>query len=261
MSGPLDGLAVIVTRPEHQAAPFLRMLRDSGAVAVAFPTLAIEPVTLDPETRARLAHDDHDWVVYTSVNAVEHGCSQLPRLRRARIAVVGPATARALAARGLAVDAMPEATHDSEGLLALPGLAQLRGRRVLILRGVGGRETLRQTLMERGADVDVVEIYRRVAAIPAAAAVAAVEQALAGERTVVAVTSVDVLDGLLALAPEPLQAGLRATRLLVPGERVARAARERGWRTGLIVARSAADGEMLAALLDWRRTEGVGTLA
>lgn len=256
MSGRLDGTTVVVTRPEHQAGPFLRRLRDAGAQTVAFPVLVIEPVLLDTTTRARLDLEAFHWIVYTSVNAVEHGLAQLPRPRHARIAAVGPATARTLGNHGLDTVVMPSTTHDSEGLLALAQFADVRGRRILLVRGVGGRELLRQTLMDRGAEVTVAEVYRRRAASPAPHALESLGRACACDGAVVAVTSVELLEAFLALAPEPAHASVRDAVLLAPGERVAAAARARGWRGPVVVARSADDAAMLAALLEWHGTAG-----
>jgi uroporphyrinogen-III synthase len=72
----------------------------------------------------------------------------------------GPATAEALAAAGIAGAQIPETTFDSEGLLALPELSDVRGKRVLILRGDGGREYLGDALRARRAHVDAVACYR-----------------------------------------------------------------------------------------------------
>jgi len=72
----------------------------------------------------------------------------------------------------------------------------------------------------------------------------------------VAVTSVEVLDSLLALAPPAVVPRLLDAGLLVPGERVAAAARRLGWRGPLIVARSAEDEAMLEALVARRPAGG-----
>lgn len=249
MTGPLAGLTVVVTRPEHQAGRFIELARSRGAAVIALPAIAIDCLALEAPARAALAPDAHDWVIYTSANAVEAAALALPAPGRCRVAAVGRATARALAARGIHVDVVPVERADSEGLLALPAFAEVRGTRVLVLRGVGGRELLRDELTRRGAQVTIGELYRRRPAVADPEAVAALGDAVeSGRRVVVAVTSVEVLDGLLGLLPADLAARVRGAPLLQPGERVAAAARERGWAGELIVAPTAEDGAMLAAL-------------
>jgi uroporphyrinogen-III synthase len=248
VNAPLAGQVVVVTRPARQAARFLRLLEERGARAVAFPTIAVEPVPLAPDARRELEVGQLDWIVFTSANAVEHAPSSVPP--GARIAAIGRATARTIEALGLRVDALPAAGADTEGLLALPAFADMTGRRVLIVKGVGGRDALRAGLAARGAQVVVAEVYRRVPAAPVAGAVEAVRRACETGRAVIAVTSVEVLESLLELAPESRVPGLLDARLVVPGERVASAARGNGWRGPIVVARSAEDEAMLAALAD-----------
>lgn len=250
MTLPLAGMTVVVTRPERQAGPFIDRATRAGAACLAIPAIAVDPVTLDEVARARLAPDAHDWTIYTSANAVEASLAQLARPARCKVAAVGRATAHALEARGIAVDARPAGRSDSEGLLALPALAAVAGQRILILRGEGGRDLLREQLRRRGATVQVGEIYRRRPATAAPGALAALDDALrAGSRLlIVAVTSVEVLDGLLGLVPPELAARLRVAALLLPGERVAEAARARHWTGEIVMATSAEDAAMLAAL-------------
>jgi uroporphyrinogen-III synthase len=245
---PLAGLTVVVTRPARQAGPFIAGLLERGARAVAFPTIAIEPMDLPPSARDDLAPDAHDWVVYTSANAVEHSITRLGQPTRARVAAIGRATARALAAAGVQVDAWPELGADSEGLLAHPMLADVGGRRVLIVKGAGGRDALRAGLAARGARVATVEVYRRERADTPPDGLAALGPPRDAARTVVAATSVEVLESLLELVPEPRVPWLRDLTLLVPGPRVAAAARRLGWRGAVVTAPSAEDGAMLEAL-------------
>src|SRR6185295_3375161 len=86
-----------------------------------------------------------------------------PRNWPERLAVLapGPGTAEALAATGIAGARVPATTFDSDGLLRLPELADVRGKLVLILRGDGGREQLAEALRSRGARVDTIACYRR----------------------------------------------------------------------------------------------------
>ncbi len=249
MTQPLAGLTVVVTRPDRQAGPLLHLLREAGAATVAFPTLVIERIELDDAARRRCAPDAHDWVIFTSSNAVECAFAQLPRPARARVAAVGRATARALDELGIAVDATPADVSDSEGLLATRELAEVRGRRILILKGAGGRDKLRESLAGRGAEVTLGEVYRRRVAAPGEDALERLAQACLADAPVIAVTSVDVLDALLGLAPGARYTRLRDAALLVPGERVAAAARERRWSGRIIVAPSAEDATMVATLL------------
>ncbi|HEX9773402.1 MAG TPA: uroporphyrinogen-III synthase [Steroidobacteraceae bacterium] len=250
MTPALAGLTVIVTRPAHQAAALAAELRRQGARVVEFPALEIEPVVIDAATRALLTADDFDWVIYASANAVHHALLALPRPRSARIATIGAATARALADAGIRVDTQPRTRADSEGLLALPELAEPRGLRILILRGAGGRELLRRELERRGATVRVGELYRRVAAAPTSAALDGLARALAdSEPPILTASSADVLAACVRIVPEALQAALRDAPLLVPGARVAATARELAWRGPLIEADGALDAAMIAALI------------
>lgn len=273
MTAPLAGLVVVVTRPARQAARMLERLQQQGAATIAFPTIRVEPVALDAAARAALAPGRFDWIVYTSANSVEMSVLQIGRPGDAtavdagdaapartegasrtsppRVAAIGRATARALAEAGIHVDVVPESGADSEALLAHPVLAQPRGLRFLLVKGVGGRDALRAGLEARGAIVTTAEVYRRTRATPSPLALDALHASPAQGRVVVAVTSVEILESLLALVPGSIAPWLRDVPLLLPGERVAAEALRRGWRGPLIVARSAEDETMVETLRDW----------
>ena len=68
----LSGWTAIVTRPAHQAAGLAQQFESAGARVFAWPTLTIEPVAVDDTQRERWSSDRHDWLVFTSANAVEH---------------------------------------------------------------------------------------------------------------------------------------------------------------------------------------------
>ncbi len=248
MRPALEGLTVVVTRPARQAGAFVAMLRDAGADPILLPAIEIEPIELDAASRATNAPDDFDWTVYTSANAVEWSLQQLPRPTRTRVAAIGRATARALEQQGIRVDAVPQGASESEGLLALGHFADLRGRRILIVKGAGGRTLLREELARRGAEVVPCEVYRRQPAAGDPAALAALRDASDRTGLIVAVTSGEVLRALLEAAPDGRLPKLRDATLLVPGDRVAASARNLGWRGPLIAATSAEDSVMFAAL-------------
>jgi uroporphyrinogen-III synthase len=256
MSEALARETVIVTRPVHQLAALSAQLRARGARVVEFPTIDVEPAVAGAAGGTAVP-DDFDWVIYTSANAVTHATNRLPKPARARVAAVGPATARALAAAGIEVAALPVRSADSEGLLALPAFAAPCGLRILIVRGADGRGLLARELTRRGATVETAELYRRVPVTPSAAALGELTRALAATRApIVIVTSVEVLAALLSVAPAEACERLKSVPLLVPGARVATAARELGWRGPMRAAASAQDGALVAALEDWIRDAG-----
>lgn len=251
----LGGLRVLVTRPGPAAAELCAALSAAGAVPVAFPALAIEPVPpgdASPEGRriaaALLEFDRVDIALFVSVNAVhagmdwlEHYWPQLP------VGVqwlgVGQATARALEARGVAVADIPGRAENSEALLALPALQQVSGRRALIFRGSGGRPHLAEALRARGARVDYCEVYRRALPVPQRPLAAVLAEAQVQALTA---ASGETLENMLTLAGDAVDA-LRALPVVVPGERVAGLARARGFRR-VLVAVNASAGATVEAL-------------
>jgi uroporphyrinogen-III synthase len=255
VSTSLAGRAVVVTRPAQQSAGTVAALRALGAQVVEFPAIRIEPIETDP-ARAQVVPEDLDWLIYTSANAVAFAARFFKAPTRARVAAIGPATAQALRHAGLRVEAQPQRGADSESLLELPVFTNPQGLRVLILRGTDGRDYLRRELERRGAVVQALELYRRVRVTPTPAAICELSAALASGTAMIAVTSVDVLRALVRIVPAALDASLRAAALVVPGPRVAAAARALAWRGELIEAASAEDSAMVRALVDGARDAG-----
>jgi uroporphyrinogen-III synthase len=247
----LAGATVIVTRPARQASHFIGILERAGATTVAFPGIEIIPIELAAADLTRLCPDAFDWAIYTSANAVEESLKVWPRQTARRSAAIGRATARLLESRGIAA-CQPDAgqSQDSEGLLQRTEFRTVRNQRILLLRGQGGREVLHEELTRLGATVEIAELYRRAPARADVGAIADLAMALqAPHKPWVTVTSVAVLDGLLGSVPGEFAGLLRESPLVVPGERVGTAAKERGWRGRLILAASAEDGAMFDAMV------------
>lgn len=78
-----------------------------------------------------------------------------------KIAVVGQGSARELKKFGVGEVIAPTTRFDSEALLCMAELQQIKGRRVVIFRGDTGRELLGDTLTKRGASVTYAECYIR----------------------------------------------------------------------------------------------------
>ncbi len=168
---PLLGKGVAVTRSREQASGLVARLTELGACCLEFPTIEIAPLADYAPVDAAIGRlGGYDWVVFTSVNGVKYFFERLDCLgldARAfagkRVAAIGPATAQALAGRGIKADFVPEkyvAESVVEGLLER-GAA---GARVLIPRARQAREVLPEQLAEAGAAVEVLPVYETVLA-------------------------------------------------------------------------------------------------
>jgi uroporphyrinogen-III synthase len=211
-----------------------------------FPSIAIEPIDA-------AAPQPHELVIFVSVHAVEHGARFIRKTAAMRIAAIGKATAAALAAIDLTPDIVPATTPTSEGLLEHTDLKLTSMHSVLIVRGEGGRETLRETFAAHGATVTMLEVYRRVTPDVAASAIDALEARWADVGIdVVTATSVDAYLKLDALLSDRGRALLQAATLLAPSHRIIEAARASGWRGDALISGGADDQSILGTLARWR---------
>jgi uroporphyrinogen-III synthase len=249
--GPLAGIGILVTRPARQAGAFAQKIAALGAMPVIFPAIAIlPPADAAPLARAHAALGQYDFAVFVSANAVEYGAPDARQWPPDLAAFApGPGTAEALAAVGIAGARTPEATFDSEGLLALPEFADLRGRRVVIFRGEGGREHLGDSLRARGASVDYVTCYRRVA--PATGVQGLAEAFRAGRIDAVTITSSEGLDNLWNLADDAIRVAWRERPTFVPHPRIAEHARDVGLA---VIETGGGDAGLIAGLVEWAAT-------
>lgn len=238
---PLSDIAVLVTRPAHQAGNLISGIERAGGRAIAFPVIEIGDMEDDGVLKSILARlDEFDVAIFISPNAVEHAIGRIKALPAGlRLVVIGKSSLVALKAFG-AQDALVPERSDSEGLLELPELSSVGGLRIVIFRGVGGREMLGDELTARGAIVEYAECYRRL--MPAAHA-ALKEAALQA----VTATSGEGVRNLLEMTKD--SAWIRKKPIFVPHERIGRIATEAGFEQ-VVVTESGDDG-LLQGLINW----------
>ena len=166
-TGPLFGTRVLVTRSRQQAGSLSRLLREQGADAVELPTIEItrlEDHGLLDDALTRLA--EYGWIIFTSANAVEAVFDRLAAVGRdtrafgaARVAAIGPATARALRDRGIEADYVPS-VFTSEAVADGFRQFDLNRVRVLLPRADIAPNALPKGLRAEGAVVDDLPAYR-----------------------------------------------------------------------------------------------------
>jgi uroporphyrinogen-III synthase len=247
----LNGAHILVTRPEHQAENLSRLIEQQGGVAVRFPTLEIIPREDDGEIKATLANlDRFQWVVFISANAVNFALKansgKIPGIKSARFAAVGQATAQAMKMAGLPVDLVPKDGYNSEALLAMPQLEQIKGQHCLIVRGEGGREQLAATLRGRGATVNYLEVYKRV--IPKIDSSPVVNLLAQHCLDIVTVTSAEALQNLNLMLDEENKKLLSSIPLVVVSDRIKGIAAEMGFKR-ITVANSPVDTAILETVI------------
>ncbi|MEO6567039.1 MAG: uroporphyrinogen-III synthase [Casimicrobiaceae bacterium] len=247
-AGPLEDVGVIITRPARQAAGLAQILATLGATPIVVPAIIILPPTdAAALERVHASLADYDLAIFVSANAVEYG---VPDPRRwpahLRAFAPGPGTAAALVAVGVMEPVIPASSFDSEGLLALPELNAVTGRRVLIFRGEGGRALLGDTLRARGADVVYVDCYRR--AVPQTGGEGLSELLAAGRADALTLTSSEGLDNLCTLIGTDALRALQRLPCFAPHWRIVEHARTKGFTA---IATGGSDAGLVAGLLEW----------
>ena len=134
-------------------------------------------------------------------------------------------------------------------------MADVQGKRILIVRGEDGRELLAETLRERGALVDYLPVYRRENYHHSEAAIEDIDRQFAtGAIDVVSILSVETLRRLLQVLPTEARRRMLETPLVAPGDRVLKTVRTLVPGIPTIKAAGPRPADIVNALIDWRHS-------
>lgn len=241
----------LVVRPAKQADELVQLLRQHGHSPLCCPLL--ETRAGDELSRLPELLPAADIVIAVSMHAVNFAHHFLLQTGltwpHIEYFAVGQASADAFAEVGIQAQC-PEDPR-SEGLLLLPNLQQLTGRRVLILRGNGGRDLIARTLASRGALVHYCATYERH--YPELDGDALTHHWQGAGLDSLLITSGELLQRLLELVPSQQQPWLYDRLLVVPSPRVADLAEAAGF-TRIVIAQGASN-QALTAALELRKME------
>ena len=249
--GKLQNRHIVVTRPQEQARKLSQLIEAQNGTVHLFPLIEIVPLEDYSAFHSTIAKlEGYDWAIFISSNAVENG---MPKVKARKggfphglsFAAIGPVTAAGLQQYGVEQILTPQQRFDSEALLALPQMQDMAGKKIMIFRGVGGREVLADTLRERGAEVDFAECYRRVN--PQRNADMLVTLWQNKQLDAIVVTSSEAMRHLLELPETGTADWLRSTPICVNHARIGELAQQQG----LVVAVADAPGDeaMVACLI------------
>jgi uroporphyrinogen-III synthase len=237
---------ILVTRPVHQSENLCQLIRKNNGIPICLPTIEIVPLILEKiEIEQTLTLTE--WFIFTSTNAVQCYCSQLDDakmrdLKKKSCLAIGKATAHALITAGLNVDLMPEHGYNSEALLDLAALQNVSAKNIVIIRGENGRETLAETLKNRGANVSYHNVYKRK--IPQIDSSEILQQ----ELDFITITSGEAIQNFVKMLPEIQHDLLKKIPLIVVSERIQTIAKNLGFER-IALAKMPSDDAILKIIM------------
>ncbi len=248
---PLAGKRIVITRPPHQADALADRLRELGAEPVLLPTITIQPPRdLAPLDDALRHLGRYDWLILTSANTVTTIGQRLAALNLnpvwSAVAVIGPATSKALQEFGITPAVMPE-KHVAEALFAaLHDHTDLSGARVLLPQGDRARPVLADLLRGVGAEVETVIAYENVRP--------EIDPALLADPfDAVTFTSSSTVQNFVELFDDPLVV-IGAAQIACIGPVTADTARELGLPVPIVAEPHTIDGLIDALITAFERT-------
>ena len=147
---------LLITRPIPQSKNLESLLLANEIDFALFPTFEIKKL------KPIFFEHKYDAIIFISVNAVNYAEEYFDQLLIAPLKVfaVGPATANQLKRNNIKVDCYPEKNASSHELLKMKECLNLSNNKILIIRGKGGSETLKNNLGESN-HIDYLEVYER----------------------------------------------------------------------------------------------------
>jgi uroporphyrinogen III methyltransferase/synthase len=234
---PLFGRRILVTRARKQASTLSKMLVDRGALPVELPAITIQPIP-DNKKLERAIHNlaQYQWVVFTSVNGVEAFFEQLEELtldsralHGVKIGAIGPATGKALEARGIMPDYSPD-VFTTEGLISGFQSRNITGQRYLLPRADIADEQLAEGLTGLGATVQEIAVYRTLPDIDAITR--AKEMLLLNQLDVITFTSSSTVSNLVVVCTKSIP--LNGVKIACIGPKTAETAIKAGFKPDVV---------------------------
>lgn len=254
----LFGKRILVTRARHQASVLSKLLSEHGAQPVELPAIDIQNVASSKELDRAISNiGSYHWLIFTSVNGVEAFFQRLYGLKldsRAlsglKIGAIGPATAKDLEMKGIIPDYLP-AVYTTEGLTDGLKKWEIAGQRFLLPRADIATEELSEGIVQLGAEVHEVTVYKTV---PVADAISRARQMLsAGEIDVITFTSSSTVSNLMAAFDKKAPV-INGAKIACIGPRTADTAAKAGLKVDIVATEHTIPG-LVAAISDYFKKE------
>jgi len=212
-------LNVLITRPINQADSLKSLIKKNGHKALLFPTLKIKKLSVDIDA------GNYDALIFISINSVEYAIDQInfSSTNKYKVFAVGESTANKLVEHGIKVDCYPKQNASSEELLSMPMVSAMKQKKILIIRGKGGRETLKSGLVKHSNDVFYAEVYKRTESDISNIHRDSMLTIINSSESIVTITSIESLLALLSITnkidPNYIEI-IKSTPLIALSERI-----------------------------------------
>ncbi len=255
---PLFGKRILVTRARPQASTLSQLLTEHGALPIELPAIDIK-AALDSEEldRAILKLNHYQWIIFTSANGVTAFWQRLYELKLdsrvlsgLKIGTIGPATAKALEAKGITADFLPQ-VFTGEGIIAGLKSLGIAGQRFLLPRADIADEELVTGLSQLGASVHEVAAYRTVPATEATTQ--AKQMIISGKIDVITFTSSATVSNLMA-AFQGESPVINSAKVACIGPKTAATATKAGLNVDILAEEQTISG-LVAAIEEYFRKE------
>lgn len=250
----LNGLRILITRPARQAQSLIDQIQKYAGIAVPFPTQEIVPTKNIKKVELILKKlKQFDFVIFISPNSAFHIAKSIDSIcsfwpENSKILATGPGTALALKQCELPCHGYPEKDFSGKGLLNLAMLQNLNQKKILIIKGEGGRSYLARALKARGAQVDNLNVYKRQ--LPKIDKFTYIPDEKSID--VIICTSHNGLKNLVSLIYPYWQAILLEKQLLVISPRLKDSAKKLGFVKPPLISDNATNTAILKTLFSWR---------
>jgi uroporphyrinogen-III synthase len=251
----LQGKTVLLTRPGAMTDELGDRIKHLRGRPLYLPSMLIAPAEKTAVSASVLENlQRFDILIFVSRNAVKYACNLIPdllsRISNQLVFAIGAGTCEELKRRGFAKARFSDGNTGSETLLRMSELQATRvaGKKILILRGTGGRELLREELSRRGAKIEYADLYQRV--LPDLPASEVKKVWLEEKPDVVQITSAEGLANLLQMTSENERPLFLNTRLIVISPRLKTVAESTGFSGEIRISRSYSDDDFILALTE-----------
>lgn len=255
----LENLHILITKNVDASSFLYTQIKNAGGTPILFPTIKIVPLINQDLLQQEIADlNQTDIVIFISPNAVNYAFPLIqqywPQIP-SQLIIVGPGsgTSEALAKFNFHHCIYPKDEFNSEALLKLPALQSIKNKNIIIFKGEGGREILKQGLEKKGAIVTEINVYKRVC--PDISHESFLPTWQKHGLDIIICTSENSLLNLKQMVGDSGLPWLQQQLFLLSSPRLCSIANNLGFNRQHLLAKNATDEALLARLRNWRKEQ------